>query len=446
MTRTPWTCLQRQLPYVGAPTILKIARQYGGLEVLPKIGAFPRVRSALPNAYRLVAANRQVLLGPLSRIFWLKTIVILSFCLGLAMSSHLWIGPRSFPLAPVFDVLPRVGRPVDQILYAALFTLAASALVAPKPQKFIAAFLAVIAIFCLLDQMRWQPWVFLYGFLLATLALFSWDNEDVAGRNRTLNIARLIVAGTYLFSGLQKANLNFVQNDFPWIVSPITDVIPAAEPVLHALGMVAPLIQVAFALGLLTRRFRQISLVAAIAMHVFILAMFGPFGLNWNTIIWPWTAAMAVLDVVLFTGEPDFSWRDVVWSGRHAYHAAAIVIFIGLPLLSFFDLWDSYLSAALYSGNLTEGLIYLNDRGRDSAPERAKKYLVHTADDTNVISIQRWAIEDLNTTPYPEARVYKKIARSLCLRLRNPADLVLLVREQRLFNSKPETGYRCWQL
>ena len=75
------------------------------------------------------------------------------------------------------------------------------------------------------DQTRWQPWVFLYGFLLGTLALFSWDSEDVAGRNRALNIARLIIAATYLFSGLQKINLNFMQQDFPWIVSPITDVI-----------------------------------------------------------------------------------------------------------------------------------------------------------------------------------------------------------------------------
>ena len=64
----------------------------------------------------------------------------------------------------------------------------------------------------------------------------------------------------------------------------------------------------------------------------------------------------------------------------------------------------------------------------------------------NILNIQRWAIEDLNVLPYPEVRVYKKIAKDVCLHLRNSADLVLLVREQRLFFSKPETGYRCWQL
>src|SRR3984957_19054184 len=196
------------------------------------------------------------------------------------------------------------------------------------------------------------------------------------------------------FLGLQKINQNFMQNDFPWIVSPVTDLLPAAAPELHWLGTAAPFIQVAFALGLLTRRFRRISLIVAGAMHVFILAMFGPLGLNWNNIIWPWTAAMAVIDILLFNTKQEFSWRDIVWSGPHPCHAAILVVFIGLPLLSFVNAWYSYLSAALYSGNLTEAQIYTNDRGRVSLPETFKAYLAHTSDDTNVINIQRCAIED----------------------------------------------------
>jgi hypothetical protein len=245
---------------------------------------------------------------------------------------------------------------------------------------------------------------------------------------------------------LQKININFVHNEFPWIVSPITGVVPAAAPALHWLGVAAPFIQVAFAIGLLTRRFRRISLMAAIAMHVFILMMFGPLGLDWNDVVWPWTAAMAVIDVLLFAGKQDFSWRDVVWSGRNPVHAGILMAFVGLPLLSFANLWDSYLSAALYSGNIDQAEIYLDDSGRDSLPPTMSAYLVHTAENTNVINVERWSIEDLNVTPYPEVRVYKKIARDICQYLRNPAGLVLIVREQRLLFSKPETGYRCWQL
>src|SRR5450756_119310 len=87
-----------------------------------------------------------------SRLFWLKTTVVLVFCIGLSMSSALWIGPRSYPLAPVLPMFPVIDDTVAGALYVALFVLAAICLVAPKPRWFIAAFLAVVAAFCLMDQ------------------------------------------------------------------------------------------------------------------------------------------------------------------------------------------------------------------------------------------------------------------------------------------------------
>lgn len=254
----------------------------------------------------------------------------------------------------------------------------------------------------------------------------------------------MIVAATYVFSGLQKLNLNFINIDFPWIVQPITNVLPAARAPLRALGIAAPFIQIGFGVGLLTKKYRRVSLVLAISMHAFILAMFGPFGHNWNKIIWPWTAAMMAFDLLHFTSKQEFSIREIFWT--YPYHMCVLVLFAILPFLSFFNLWDSYLSAALYSGNLTEATIYANDQGRDSLPDGVRAHLVHTSPDTNVLNIQRWAFEDLNVLPYPETRVYKQIAKGVCQETQYPADLVLFVREQRMFASKPETAYRCWDL
>jgi predicted DCC family thiol-disulfide oxidoreductase YuxK/uncharacterized membrane protein YphA (DoxX/SURF4 family) len=432
--------------YRGAQAILKIASQYPRLRMLATIGRLPIVRPLLPVGYNVVARNRRFLFGAASRVFWLKATITLVFCVGLVMSSRLWIGPRTYPPAPVLNFLPPSVYPADLFLYVALFVLAGAILVSARPQKFIFAFLGVVIVFCLLDQTRWQPWVFQYGFLLAALALFSWDSDDVEGRERALNIARLIVATTYIFSGLQKLNLNFINYDFPWIVEPITNVFPTARDPLYALGIGAPFIQIGFGVGLLTRKFRRVSLILAVSMHAFILAMFGPFGHNWNNVIWPWTAAMAGLDLLLFTGNQQFSFRDIFWGNRHPYHVCVLVLFAILPFLSFFNLWDSYLSSALYSGNLTEATIYATDKGRDSLPASIGAYLVHTSPNTNVLNIQRWAIEDLNVLPYPETRVYKQIAKSVCAHSQDPADFVLLVHEQRMFGSKRETGFRCWDL
>jgi len=404
------------------------------------------IRSLLPVGYGLVAANRRFLFGSASRIFWLKVLIILVFCLGLILSSRLWIGPRSYPTAPVLGLLPSSIYPADLLLFGMLFALAGAILASPKPQKFILAFLGIIVVFCLLDQTRLQPWVSQYGFVLGALALFSWESDDIAGRTRALNIARLIVSATYVLSGVQKLNANFVNNDFPWIVEPITNVIPIARAPLYVLGAAAPFIEIGFGIGLLTTRYRQASLVLAVSMHAFILAMFGPFGHNWNNIIWPWTAAMAILDLLLFTSRQKFSLREIFWTERNSYHFFVFVLFAVLPFLSFLNLWDSYLSSALYSGNLTEATIYATDRGRDSLPAHIRAYFVYTSPDTNVLSIQEWAIEDLNVTPYPETRVYKAIAKGVCSRSQYPADLVLLIREQRMFWSRPETGFRCSDL
>jgi uncharacterized membrane protein YphA (DoxX/SURF4 family) len=282
--------------------------------------------------------------------------------------------------------------------------------------------------------------------MLTTLALFSWRRDDVDGRQRALNILRLVVAATYVFSGLQKLNWNFIDNEFPWMVQPITAVLPATAKMFYFFGMCVPFVQVAFGIGLLTRRFRGVSLVLAVAMHVFILAMLGPAGYDWNNIVWPWTAAMAVFDILLFSSKTGFSLRDVIRPTGSLSHATALALFGLLPFLSFFNLWDSYPSSALYSGNLTEALIYASDAGRAALPEAIRRYLVHTSPDTNVINLQRWAIEELNISPYPETRVFKQIAKSVCDLLPDRSQLVLSVREQRMFLSRPETAYRCRDL
>jgi hypothetical protein len=89
---------------------------------------------------------------------------------------------------------------------------------------------------------------------------------------------------------------------------------------------------------------------------------------------------------------------------------------------------------------------HASDIGRDALPEGIKARLVHNSPNTNVLNIQRWAIEDLDVMPYPETRVYKQIAGNVCQQARDPAQIVLIVREQRMFWSKPEVGYRCGDL
>ena len=141
--------------------------------MLAAIGRLPVVRPLLPVGYNIVARNRRFLFGAASRVFWLKAMIVLVFCVGLVMSSRLWIGPRTYPLAPALGFLPSSIYPADLFLYVALFVLAGAIMVSAKPQKFIIFFLGIVVVFCLLDQTRLQPWIYQFGFVLAALALFS---------------------------------------------------------------------------------------------------------------------------------------------------------------------------------------------------------------------------------------------------------------------------------
>src|ERR1700730_2141443 len=92
----------------GAEAIFKSAERYPRPRMLTGLARTPPIEALASVLYGLVAANRRFLLGPASRVLWLKAAVILAFCIGLLMSSRLWIGPRSYPLTPVSSVLPAI--------------------------------------------------------------------------------------------------------------------------------------------------------------------------------------------------------------------------------------------------------------------------------------------------------------------------------------------------
>ncbi len=84
-----------------------------------------------------------------------------------------------------------------------------------------------------------------------------------------------------------------------------------------------------------------------IAMHACILLAIGPLGHNANTVVWPWNIAMILFLLLLFRhGDPSAS--EILW-GSTRFHRMALALLGLAPALSFFNVWDSYLSAALYS-------------------------------------------------------------------------------------------------
>ncbi len=359
---------------------------------------------------------------------YLRIAIVAGAILSMALSHKLWVSARFYPLTPVFAFLKPIPSPWDYILFGA--TLVALALSALTPRLIpIFASLALILVVC--DQSRLQPWFYEYVFLLLGISFAS------------PNACRLIVASTYFWSGAQNLNAAFISDVFPWMLAPFARHLPhAAESLIHPLSMAAPFIELWIGIALLGRKFRTPAVVVAVIMHVFILIALSPWGQNYNHVLWPWNLAMIAVVVVLFW-KTDESARKILL-GRNRFHIGVLLLFGLAPMLSFFGLWDHYLSAAMYTSNTNHGTIFVTGRLLPRLPDGIRRYARGETPAVQSIDIAEWSANELNVPPYPELRIYKNVARKICDYAENPSDARLSISSKSTIGKKiTGSSYTC---
>jgi hypothetical protein len=375
-----------------------------------------------------------------SKLALLRITVILALLAGFALSPKLWLSSRFYPLTPVWSFFRPFSSPVDAIVFFALIALLIAAGVAQRREVWVAVF-ALLAVVALQDQSRWQPWFYQYVLMLAAIALAGAKREAAA-----LNTCCLIIAATYIWSGLAKLNPVFVGTTFPWLLEPFRGAAAAgAQWFITHVGWLAPIVEFGAGVGLVTRRFRRLAVFCAIAMHVFVLVAIGPLGRNLNAVVWPWNLAMIAFLLILFfkrTEEP--APRDIVWGQAFAFQKIVLVLFAVMPVLSLFDLWDHYLSSALYSGNINSGVLYLNDAVFDRLPDQIEDYVTEEGPNLNRLSIQDWSYGELNVPAYPETRIFRNVERTICVYAAEDPSVELVVQEKLAFvNGNRRSVYHC---
>jgi hypothetical protein len=340
-------------------------------------------------------------------------IVAAGLICGLALCWRLWTSSRLFPLSPISGALPSIPFPLDYVSAALLFILLAGTIAAPRARWFLTAFLGFAGLLSLWDQMRWQPWFFQYFFLLSAIACYAWRKPDPRNGMAALNSCRLIVIATYFWGGLQKLNVTFLRQTWPDMSSKILQLLPSFAAVPSGLALAVPFIEVAIAVGLVVARTRKLAVILAIVTHAVILIVLIASGEN--TAVWPWNVAMILMVWILFCDYPETAKFNLL--PRTIFEAMVFVLFGFLPALSFADAWDSYLSAALYSGNIDQAVIYLSPRAIQHLPAQIQPH-VWEKSAPYFLDINRWAFGELNVPVYPEPRVFRNVAEGVCTYLR----------------------------
>ena len=352
---------------------------------------------------------------------WARLVLAAALAAGLLLAPRLFLAGRVYPRAPVLGGWPLLAAPLDMLVLGALLAALAGVALAPRPRWWAAAATGLALLLAAEDQSRWQPWFFQYVAMLAALAVGR-DASD------TLAAWRAVLVGLYLWSGIQKLNATFMTHLFPWLVEPLTGVLPAGLHRMLATGwIVVPVMEIAVAVGLLVPRLRNAAVVGAIATHVVVLGLLGPLGHATNVVVWPWNAALGALSALLFWNAADARGLEVLVPRRLGAHAAALVLFGLLPALSFAGRWDAYLSGALYSGNVQAAALSVSDAVAARLPDPARRHVTTNRMGARVLDVWEWSMGELAVPSYPEDRVFRAVARDVCRLAAHPADVVLVV-------------------
>src|SRR5580698_3616239 len=151
---------------------------------------------------------------------------------------------------------------------------------------------------------------------------------------------------------------------------------------------------------------------------------------------------MVAFVVILFWKTNETA-RHIFW-GEGPFHVAALLLFGLAPILSLFGLWDHYLSSAMYTNNHDRGTIFLTNEVYARLPDGINDYVRIETPELDSIDIAEWSDGELDVPPYPEARIYKSVARKICQYATAPNEVRLAISHKSTVGSRiTGTSYTC---
>lgn len=342
-----------------------------------------------------------VLVMRVTAVFWMMSKII---------SFKLWIADRYFPLIPPFDFLSGIPSWIHLLLFA--ISIICMVCIIAFPQNYFlitTAFIAEIAS-CILDQNRWQPWEYQY---VCFLLIFILNQKNIPA---IASLVLIILSSTYFYSGLSKLNSQFIPRIWEWfLTSGILKLEKASGnySIIKAVGYTVPFIEIIAGIALLFNNHRKWACLVLIVMHVIILIILGPAGLNFNKVVWPWNTAM-ICYLVIFSNRFHYNFflpTDII-----KQNWVIIICWVILPAFSFINYWDNYLSSNLYSGRTKNALLCM--RTKDGV--FPKELINLTARDPGnfcpggkIISLTNWSMNEVKVPCYPEKRIFFGIEKIL---------------------------------
>lgn len=337
----------------------------------------------------------------------LQQIALLGLACGVWVTRPLWTAEHAFPQIPWLQSLAGAPPAVDGVL----LSIAAIAVVGlivtvirPRHPRLRCAFQLLFSLsavgLVLLDQHRLQVWVL---HLLVVLWLL-WLAPDERG----LSLVRAVAVSVYVHSAVSRCDRASL--DLQWdLISPLlqrwdvaTQFVP--ERVRLASAGLFAVAEFAVAVLLIVPRWRRLGRWASIAMHVLLLLLLGPLGLNHHSGVLVWNTVWIAQNFVLFSGCPTTLAASRSPRLRLATALAAVVILA--PLLEPWGWWDHWPSWRLYSARPAVVTCYVRDVRVAVLPAAARPFVgpAEPLSDWRPLSLEVWSFGELQCPIYPQER------------------------------------------
>ena len=356
----------------------------------------------------------------------------------------IWIPP--WGRAPAYPRVPWIAVPgaewvvaaVESVALAVLLIGLAAAVYRGADRWCWWGVAAALAVLIALDQHRLQPWAYQSLLYAALFAGMSWRE----GRRWVIAIAISI----YFYSASGKFDYQFVHTVGHQMVQTLAAPIGGVgDATATKLAFALPTGELAIAIALTLPRTRRIGGVCAIAMHLTLIGLLGPWSLSHSLGVLAWNGLLAIQGVLLFVVSPRPMERSdpqgpppaprlLRWAIRLAVAAALL-----LPLTERSGYWDHWTSWALYSPHNSRVDIQIHQSAIDRMPSDVVAFLDDQDNDRwSDLEIGQWSLQRRWVPVYPQARYQLDLA----VRLAERHDLGQAIRVKMKSVSDRWTGER----
>ena len=372
---------------------------------------------------------------------WVLRILSLAFFSQMLLSANLWFPTdRSYPTIPLLYFLDfNLGTIITSLFsggFLASFACASFSLKWKKQALGIGLFFLLVL--TLEDINRFQAWVYIYTALLGIITWHLWLKQP----SKSLISLQFILAMVYFWTGVQKLNIQFITDVYPWLVS-VFEVTKSLEQ-YPSLGYGVGLFEILIGVLLLQPKAQKTGVLLGTFLHLGILSLL--IKDNWNTVVYPWNVAMIALLFILFWKKKDTKLASTE-PQKTRPNLFILALFGILPFFDLFQFIPHCLALGMYSGTSMECDLILLDEGITDciAPELQGK-LLYLSDTQSMLSLDDWGGANLNIPPFASDRVYRTVAKEFCACANQYKGSVAFYYPQRWENKDRQVTLTCAEL